>query len=221
MLDPLCGLLGVLFREFRVLHPLLDRQGFWDVAPSLDRRPRAHHLFPLLERGELVDVDARPAGINHPADRRDVGDRDVISDNEARLGALQVLVQHAVQPPGLVDVPLHAVLDLLGRVAHEVVRLALHRPQPRVLEERPVHHLVVLARAPRETDLVLLLVVLVDQVLENAPGLEQPDLLPVGGERVGQGRNAPVRIDLQEPGLLLHVGRDVEVFDLVRQPELL
>ncbi len=130
-----------------------------------------------------------------------------------------MLVEHAVQPPCLVDIAIHAVLNPLRGVAHKVIGLALHRAQAGVLEEEPVGHLVVFTRARGKADTVVT-VVLLDQILEDAAGLEDADRLAVG-EGVGDGRDAPVRVDLEEPRLLLSVGRDVDVLNLVGQAELL
>lgn len=54
---------------------------------------------------------------------------------------LQMLVQHAVQPPRLVLIPVDAVLDVLRGVTGEVVGLALHGADAGVEEEEPGCHL--------------------------------------------------------------------------------
>lgn len=74
-------------------------------------------------------------------------------------------VEHAVQAARLVLVAGDAVLDLLGGVAEEVVRLALHGPYTGVQEEEPVVDFVALARARGIANLVVDAVVLLDQVL--------------------------------------------------------
>jgi hypothetical protein len=56
-------------------------------------------------------------------------------------------LQHAIQPPRLVPVPVNAILDLLWRIAREVVSLPLHGPHSRVLEKQPAVHIIILARA--------------------------------------------------------------------------
>ena len=78
-----------------------------------------------------------------------------------------MLVEHAVQAAGFVLVPGDAVLDLLGRVAEEVVRLPLHGTYAGVEEEEPVVDFVALARAGRVGDFVVDAVVLLDEVLHD------------------------------------------------------
>lgn len=197
LLDPSRSLSSVLLRLLLVLENIPDGVAVRHMPPLLDGGPAQHALLPRLEMGELVEVDARPAGGRHPPPVRDVRDGDVVADQVPGLGGGEVLVQDAVEAPRLVDVAVDAVLDALGRVAVEVVRLALHGPHARVLEEQPVGHLVVLARASRVGDLVVL-VVLVDQVLEDASGLEDADLLAVG-ERVRDRGDASVGVDFKEP----------------------
>ncbi len=216
--DPLARHLGILVNLALILQLLLDIQRFGHVTTSLHTGSLAQHLLPLLQGRELVDIHAGPTRPNDPSDRRDVGDGDVVAYDKPGLGRLEVLVQHAVQPSRLVDVPLHAIFDFLRRVADEMVCLALHGAQTRVLPEQPVVHLVVLARTFRVADFMVR-VVLVGQVCEDAAGLEQADLLAIR-EGVCQGRDAAVGVDFQKPRLLLPVGRDVDVFGLVRDAEL-
>lgn len=66
----------------------------------------------------------------------------------------------------------------------------------------------------------MVLVVLLDQVLLDAPGLEEVDGLAVR-EGVRQGGDTAVGVDGQEPGLLLRVLADVDVGHLVGEAELL
>ena len=79
---------------------------------------------------ELINIDARPPGGRHPAPMRDVSYRAFITYEVARRRrrrrGSEMLVEHAVQAAGFVLIPGDAVLDLLGCVAEEVVRLALH-----------------------------------------------------------------------------------------------
>lgn len=121
------------------------------------------------------------------------------------------------QPSSLIHVPLHPILDLLRRIAHEMVRLALHRPDSGVLKEEPVVSLVVFLRAADVADLVVF-VVLVDQVLSDTAGLEHGDG-PAAVEGVGNGGDAAIGVDLEEPRLLLRVFGYVEVDYFVRQAE--
>lgn len=116
------------------------------------------------------------------------------------LGLREVLVEDPVQPARFVDVSVDAVLDALRRVPDEVVGLALHGTQARVLEEEPVGHLVVFARALGEGDLVVW-VVLLGEILQDATRLEQTDLLAVT-EGVGQGGDTAVGVDLEKPAAI-------------------
>ena len=89
-------------------------------------------------------------------------------------------------------------------VGWETTYLPLHRPQSRVLEPRPVVHLVVLPGSPGIADLVVC-VILFDEILEDGAGLEEADGLAVG-EGVGDRGDAPVRVDGEEPGFFLDWG---------------
>lgn len=55
--------------------------------------------------------------------------------------------------------------------------------------------------------------------MQDTAALEQADLLAVG-ESVGEGRDAPVRIDFEVPLFFLAVGGDVDVLDFVGEAEL-
>ena len=66
----------------------------------------------------------------------------------------------------------------------------------------------------------MLCVIFLYEILEDGPRFKQPDHFPVA-ECVCQSRNAAVRVDGEEPGLLLDVGRDVQVLRLVGEAELL
>jgi hypothetical protein len=105
-----------------------------------------------------------------------------------------MILQHPIQPPCLVGISLHAILDALWGIAHKVVGLALHGTQSSVLKEDPVVYLVVLACACRVGDLVLGLVILLDEVLEDTTGLEDADGLTIA-EGVCDGRNAAIGVD--------------------------
>jgi len=74
-----------------------------------------------------------------------------------------------------------------------VVCLSLHRPQLGVLQHHPVDHLVVLFRAAGVAEFVVFLVVLLDEVDEDAGAFEEADalFLAVGcGNNVGDGGDA-------------------------------
>lgn len=91
--------------------------------------------------------------------------------------------------------------------------LTLHRSYAGVLKEEPVVHLIPLAGALGIRDLVLGIVAL-NEVLHDASRLEQVDGLTIS-ELVGQCRNTTIRVDGQEPILLLRVLADVDLLDLV------
>ena len=93
----------------------------------------------------------------------------------------------------------------------------MHRAHASIQEEEPVVRLVELARALREADLVVF-VVLSDQILHDGTALEQPDRFAIC-ESVRKGRNAAIRVDLEEPRFLLGVFRDINLLNFVRQPE--
>jgi len=216
--DPRTRLFGILIRSILILEPLLDIKRLWDVGTLFDRWPRRHHFLPLLQGWELVDLNASPGRPHDPADAGDVGNGDVVANNESGFRELEMLVQHTVQTPRLIDITIDAVLDLLRCVPHKMVGLALHRPQTTVLEEQPVVDLVVLAATLGVADLVVL-VVLLGQVLQHTAALEYPNLLPVA-EGVGHCWDATVRVDLEEPWFLLLVGRNVYVLGLIGQTKL-
>ena len=75
---------------------------------------------------KLIDIDTRPCGGRDPAPMRNVSNRAFVADQVAGGGGSEMLVEHAVQAASLVLVARDAVFDLLGGVAEEVVRLALH-----------------------------------------------------------------------------------------------
>ena len=128
-----------------------------------------------------------------------------------------MLVQDAVKAPRLVDIPLDPIFDLLRRVAHEVVRLALHGPDAAVLEEEPVINLIMFLCTAGIAVLVPR-VVFGGQVLQDGAGFEEADRA-AAVEGVGQGRDAAVGVDLEEPGVFLRVGPDVDVDGFVGEAE--
>ena len=98
---------------------------------------------------------------------RDVSYRTFVTYQVAGRGGREMFVEHAIQTSGLVLVTGDAVRDLLGCVAEEVVRLALHGANAGVLEEKPIVHFVTLARAGWVADFVVNVVVLLDEVLHD------------------------------------------------------
>lgn len=83
----------------------------------------------------------------------------------------------------------------------------------------PADHLPVLPRPIWVRDLVIL-VIPGDEVLQDGATLKDADGLPVLGG-VGDGRDAAVGVDLEEPGLLLLVVLEADGAHLVLEVELL
>ena len=160
-------------------------------------RARCHTLLPRLHVRELLDVNPSPSCSSHPAPVRDIGDGNMVADEVSRPGVCEVLVENPIQPTGLIRVAVHAILDALGRVSNKVISLALHGTQARILEEEPVVGLVVLAGALGIGNLMLR-VILLGQVLQDATRLEETDRLAIA-EGVGQCGDATVGVDLEEP----------------------
>lgn len=104
---------------------------------------------------------------------------------------------------GRVYLPLHGAQA--AHLPHDLRRLAVceRKREGGWAGTYPVVHLPVLARAARVRHLVLG-VVAVDQVLQDGSALEDADGLAVR-EGVGNGRDAAVGVDLEEPRLLLTV----------------
>ena len=99
-----------------------------------------------------------------------------------------MLIQHPIQPPRLILVPINPILDLLRRIAREMVRLALHRSHTGVHKEEPVGDFDRLPGAFGVAELVLF-VVAGDEVLHYAAGFEEADELAVC-EGVGECWNS-------------------------------
>lgn len=67
----------------------------------------------------------------------------------------------------------------------------------------------------------MVLVVRIDEVLQDGAGLKHVDRLAVLEGAVGDGGHAAVRIDGEEPRLLLHARVEIDFLDGVREAELL
>ena len=129
-----------------------------------------------------------------------------------------MLVEHAVQAPGLVLVPGDAVRDLLGCVAEEVVRLTLHGPDAGVLEEEPIVYFIALARAGWVADFVVDAVVLLNEILQDRAGFEEADHLAIG-KGVGEGGDTAVGVDGEEKGLFLSILAQVNLVSCIGEAE--
>lgn len=83
----------------------------------------------------------------------------------------------------------------------------------------PVIHLIELSRSTWIRDLVVF-VILIHQILLNTSRFKQANSLPIR-ESIRQSWNPSIRIDLQEPWLLLSVLRDIDFGNLIWQAKLL
>lgn len=158
-----------------------------------------HTLLPRLQVRELINVNTRPACSSNPTPVGNISNGHMVANQVSRLGLCKVLVQDAVQSAGLIHVAVDTVLDLLWCITGEVVCLALHGANTGILEEEPVGHLVVFTGALGEGNLVVG-VVLLHQILQDAAGLEQADRLAVG-ELVCQGWDTAIGVDLEKPAV--------------------
>ena len=145
-----------------------------------------------------------------------IGHGALVTHEVLGAGVLEVFVQYAIKPPGLVLVTADAVGDLLRCVSEEMVCLSLHRSNPGIQKEEPVVDLVAFTRAFGIRDLVFR-VVLLDQVLHDATGLKKTNCSAVG-EGICQSRDPSIGIDLEEPRFLLRVFGDVDRMGFVGDP---
>lgn len=128
-----------------------------------------------------------------------------------------MLIKHAVQPSCFILISIDAVFDLLGGISKEVVRLSLHGSDACVEEVEPVVDLVRFTRALGVADDVIL-VVLLDEVLHDRAGLEEPNGLTIC-ESVCQSRDSTIGVDFEKSRLFLHVLSDIDMVRLVRKTE--
>lgn len=78
-----------------------------------------------------------------------------------------------------------------------MVGLSLHRSHPGIHNGQPIVDLIMLLRALREANLMILLIVLLDQILHDASQLEEPNRLTIC-ESVRESGDAAIRIDCKE-----------------------
>src|SRR5713101_1509533 len=114
--------LRLLLVEARRLPPAI-REHFQRL---LHCRALGDAVAPALHLRVLVDVHALALRRAQPGHRRHVGDRVFVAGEP--FARFQLLFQNPVEPVGLVLVPVHRILDLLRRIAEEVMPLAEHRP---------------------------------------------------------------------------------------------
>lgn len=83
--------------------------------------------------------------ITKPIPMRNVSNSALLSYKPLITSIFQMLVQHPIQPPRFVLIPIDPILNLLGSVSREVIRLSLHRTHAGVHEEEPIGNFDVLS----------------------------------------------------------------------------
>src|SRR5688572_15678606 len=170
---------------------------------ALHRRALEDRVAPLLERRIVVDVHALALGRAQPGHGGHVGNGVLVA--RQILAFPQSLVDHAVKTIRLVLVAVHRVLDLLRRVAEEVVRLPEHRADVAHLEHGPLHHLPALAQVLRQETARLR-----RQVEQHRARLGERERLAVRAVGIDHRRHLVVGGDLEELGLELVTLADVD-----------
>src|ERR1700694_4411216 len=134
----------LLLAEARRLSPALGQH----LDAALHRRPRRDAVAPARYVRILVDVHALPFGRAQPRHDGHVGDG--VFAARYPLTVFQLFFNNPVKPVGLVLIAVDGVLDLLGCVLQEVVRLPQHRADMPHLEHGPLHHLPAAAQVLRQ-----------------------------------------------------------------------
>src|SRR5687767_11316403 len=209
---------GILLRTEQVLALLV---GHLRAPPVGEHLHRALHrgaledgVAPLLERRKVVDVHALALGRAQPRHGRHVGDGVLVARQV--LAFPQSPIHDAVETIRFVLVAVHGVLDLLRRVAEEVVRLAEHRADVAHLEHGPLHHLPALAQVLRQE-----LAGLRGEVEEHRTRFGERERLAVGAVGIDHRRHLVVGRDLEEVGLELVAHADVDRVHVVLEAGLL
>ena len=144
----------------------------------------------------------------------DVGDRILVGE---ALVLGEMAVHHAVQPLRFLAVAFAAVRDLVLLRAHEVVRLAEHRPDAAHLEHEPLQRDVLVTYRARQK-----FAGLAGEVNEDRARLHHGDRLAVRAVRIDDGWDLAVRVDLQiVGGELLAVRADVDLVHVIGEAALL
>src|SRR5688500_5795184 len=170
---------------------------------ALHRGALEERIAPLLQRRKLVDVYALALGKAQPRHGGHIGDGVLVARQIFAL--TQSSIDHSVESIRLVPVPVHGVLDLLRRVAEEVVRLPEYRADVAHLEHGPLHHLPALAQVLRQETAGL-----GRQVEQHRARLGERERLAVRALGIDHRRHLVVRRDLEELGLELVTLADVD-----------
>ena len=150
---------------------------------------------------------------HEPRVGRDIRDREIASQV---FRFAEALVDHAVDALGLVGVAVDRVLEFLGRIPAEMMRLAEHRADTRHLEHQPLDDVVLSARVRRHQ-----LAGLLGQVHQDRARLENRDRLAARSFGIGHRGHAIVGADFQELGLELIAGADIDRDYVVLEADLL
>src|SRR5688572_2580001 len=209
---------GILLRAEQVLSLLI---GHLRAPPVGEHLHRALHrgaledgVAPLLQRRKLVDVHALALGRAQPRHGRHVGDGVLVA--RQILAFPQPSIHNAVETIRFVLVAVHGVLDLLRRVAQEVVRLPEHRADVAHLEHGPLHHLPALAQVLRQEPAGFR-----REVEQHRAGFGERERLAARPVGIDHRRHLVVGRDLEEFGLELVAGADIDRDHAVRGAGLL
>src|SRR4051794_2292617 len=178
------------------------------------RRTLGDAITPALHIRIRVDVHALALGGAQPRHGRHVGNGVLVAGEPLAPGEL--LVEHTIEAIGLVLVPVHRVLDLLGRIAEEMVRLAEHWADVAHLRHHPLHHLPALADVLRQE-----FARLGGEVEEHRARLGEHQRLSARAVLVDHRRDLVVRRDGEELGLELLALADINRVHVVLEPGLL
>src|SRR5438874_578183 len=191
--------LRLFFAEARRLAPAFGEH----FQRLLDRGALRNAIAPALEVGMFVDVHALALRRAQPRHRRHVGDGVLVAREP--LAFRELPVEHAVEAVGLVLVAVHGVLDLLRRIAEEVMRLAEHRADVAHLRHHPLHHLPALADVLRQEFAGLR-----REIKKHRARLGERERLSVGPPLVDHRRDLVVGRNREEVGLELIARADID-----------
>jgi len=149
-----------------------------------------------------------------PGEDIDIGDGEFAATWACEpITVLKSDLQHAVQTLGLVQVTVDRVGELLWGEFVEMVQLPLHGADATVGKEDPLQRLAIVIGLGDgvETEFVVVVVMLL-KVQQDGGSLEDNKVVAVG---VNEHWDATVRVQLDEPRLLLNVLRDVDLLDFI------